>query len=66
MFRLGYRFSKAGVMALVLVAVSEAPQNLFTQVDWARSARIMETMDTLNARMGRNTTQTAAAGVWRP
>lgn len=65
LFRPGYRFSKAGIMALDLVAVAEVPRDLFMQTDRERSSRLMEAMDAINARMGRNTIHTAAAGIRR-
>lgn len=66
LFRPGYRFTKAGVMALDLTAAALAPADLFTAADKARSERLMTVLDSINTRMGRNTLQTAAAGIRKP
>lgn len=66
LFRPGHRFTKAGVMALELVTAAEAPRDLFTAGDRIRSEKLMAAIDAINGRMGRNTIQSAAAGIQKP
>lgn len=62
-FRNGCRFKKAGVMVMGLVPAHEVQGDLFTHVDRERTARLMETLDRVNRRMGSGTLTFAAAGV---
>lgn len=63
LFRPGYRYTKAGVMAFDLVRAEDAPQDLFTVTDSVRSQRLMAAVDAINGRMGRGAIQSAAAGL---
>jgi DNA polymerase V len=60
-FRPGLRYKRAGVL---LGGLSQAPDgvqgSLFNVVDGPKHAQLMRTLDTLNARFGRNTVRSAA------
>lgn len=70
-FRKGYRYQKAGVLLLDLAPCGPTQGDLFAHSDPAReerARRLMQTIDTLNRRMGRGTVFHAAQGVsgrWR-
>ena len=60
----GCQYVKGGVLLDDLCTPEEAPPSLFAPVA-PRSARLMEAMDGLNARFGRNTVFPAAMGIER-
>jgi len=67
-YRTGYRFNKAGVVLAALVPDDQIQTDLFDTKNREASDRLMQALDTVNARMGRNTLTYAAAGVkqdWR-
>lgn len=62
-FRKGYRYKKAGVIAADICAEAMVQGNLFDNVDRARHGAMMKTMDQLNGRFGRDTVKFAVQGV---
>lgn len=61
----GYRYAKAGLMTVDIVPL-EAPQRaLIGALDREKSGRLMEALDACNARHGRGTVFSAAAGIAR-
>jgi DNA polymerase V len=61
-FKSGYRYKKAGVTFLDLVAADRVQGGLFDRPDDARSIRRMRALDQLNARFGRGTVGFGTAG----
>jgi len=66
LFRPGHKFTKAGVLAVELVAAAAAPADLFSSIDREKGDRLMQAIDKINSRNGRGTIQSAAAGLRRP
>jgi len=68
-FRPGYRYAKAGVMLMEICRADSVQQSLFALAEnEEKSARLMQTLDSINRRMGQNTLFLAGAGVekrWR-
>jgi DNA polymerase V len=64
-FRPGVRYSKCGVMLTDLTPESEHQGDFLDTRDLTRSKQIMETLDAINRRMGRDSVFYAAAGVKR-
>lgn len=67
-FRAGHKFKKAGVMLVGLVPVSPVQAGLFDRMDRERARRLMQTVDAVNARLGRDTVRYAGVGLgqsWR-
>ena len=62
-FKPGYRYKKAGVTFLDLVAADRVQAGLFDRPDDARSIRRMRALDQLNARYGRGAVAFGTAGV---
>ncbi len=62
-WRDGYSYYRAGVIMDDLVAAEAAPKAWVVEHDRERRARLMETLDGLNARFGRRTIFPAGAGV---
>ena len=60
--RPGFRYKKAGVLALGLVPEAAAQTHLWEHPDREREQRLMATLDAVNARFGRGTLRPAAAG----
>lgn len=69
MYRRGYRYKKTGILLAGLVPARGRQLGLFAgRRDHARETALMEALDGLNRRYGRNTVQFAASGVdrrWR-
>ena len=61
-FKPGYRYKKAGVTFLDLMAADRVQDGLFDRPDDARSIRRMRALDQLNARYGRGTVGFGTAG----
>ena len=61
-FKPGYRYKKAGVTFLDLVAADRVQGGLFDRPDDSRSIRRMRAIDELNARFGRGTVGFGTAG----
>ena len=64
-YRPGYAYQKTGVMLTDLVSETVRQQDLFLRGDDGRSERLMQVMDRVNKRMGRNTLYLAAQGTNR-
>jgi len=62
----GLRYFKAGVVLNDLVAERQQPRMLFATRDPARSAKVMQALDAVNARYGRGTLRPLATGIARP
>lgn len=65
-WRDGYRYSKAGVVTVDLMAMDRAPRALFGGFDREKGSRLMTAMDAANARFGRGAVTLAAAGIKKP
>ncbi len=65
LFEPGYKIKKAGVILLGLTSVGEKQLSLFekSEKDKTRSQQLMQVMDTINARYGRETIQLASSGI---
>ena len=61
-FKPGYRYKKAGVTFLDLVAADQVQDSLFDRRDDARSVKRMRAIDELNKRFGRGTVGFGTAG----
>ncbi len=64
-FREGFRFKSAGVMLNDLSPRKGVQMKLFTKVDRDRSKRLMAALDSVNARLGRDTLRYASSGFTR-
>ena len=62
-FRKGYRFNKAGVVLAGLVPENQIQTDLFDTRNREGSKKLMQALDAVNARMGKDTLKYAAAGV---
>jgi DNA polymerase V len=65
LYRPGFRYKKAGVIFLDLVAAGRVTGGLFDAPDSAASQARMRVVDVLNRRFGRDTVTFAAAGAQR-
>ena len=65
LFRPGYLYWKAGVMLTDLIDARTAPRQMFPSLDPERSARLMQTLDSVNGRWGRGTLRPAVTGMER-
>ena len=65
-WRNGYRYKKAGVILLDLHRAAAVQEGLFDKADNPRRIALMQTIDRLNLRFGRDTVTFAAAGIRRP
>ena len=66
-YRPGYRYKKAGIMLYDIIPEKDYQLNLFSRFnDTERTRKIMETVDGLNKRMGRNSLYFAAEGIVKP
>jgi DNA polymerase V len=65
-WRNGYRYKKAGVILLDLHRASAVQEGLFDKTDSPRRIALMQTIDRLNLRFGRDTVMFAATGIRRP
>jgi DNA polymerase V len=64
-WRPGWRYWKAGVMLNELIDAPTAPAQMFPTRDPVLSAKVMQTMDSLNQRFGRGCIRPAVSGVER-
>ena len=64
-FRVGYRYWKAGVMLNELIDATTSPAQMFPSRDPAKSARLMSVMDNVNGRFGRGMVRPAVSGFER-
>lgn len=53
-FKAGYRYSKAGVIFVDIYRKQEVPLRMFSTVDPEKSAKLMNALDGLNLKYGRN------------
>lgn len=58
-WRDGFKYQKAGVVLIDLYRPAELPAQMFPSRDPAKSARLMQAMDMINAREGRGTIRPA-------
>lgn len=68
-YRPGYKYKKAGLLALELVPEDQVQGELFDTVDRERASHLMTALDGVNARHGRDSLGFAAAHMrkdWRP
>lgn len=65
-YRPGFRFNKAGVVFAGLVPSNQVQTDLFDTKDRDRAGRLMQALDTVNARLGPGTLTYAVAGVKQP
>lgn len=63
LFEPGYKLKKAGVILLGLTSQQERQLSLFETSDTERSQALMQVMDAINNRYGRETIQLASSGV---
>lgn len=66
LWRDGYRYKKAGVILTALAPVGNTHEDLFChrrEEDRKRSSSLMQALDSLNARMGRETVKLGAVGL---
>jgi DNA polymerase V len=61
-YKEGYEFKKAGVIVMNIVPNNAVQQNLFDDVDRLKQSYIMDTLDTVNKKMGKNTVKFAVQG----
>ena len=66
MWRDGYRYAKAGVIYLDLSRPADLPEAMFASRDPNRSARLMDALDQVNSRYGRNTLRPATVAAKAP
>lgn len=64
-FKPGYQYKKAGVMLTEIVPVRHQQINLFTSLD-TEKPELMQAVDRINQKWGRETVQVAAAGLTKP
>lgn len=64
-YKTGYGYQKAGVMLTELTGGGMVQQNLFQALPRENGA-VMEALDEINSRWGRNTVQYASAGIVKP
>lgn len=65
-FRLGYRYKKAGVMLLEITSKDRIQKNLFVKEGESdQSSRVAEAMDEINKKFGRHTVIPASTGLQR-
>ena len=68
LYREGYLYKKAGVLAAGIVPDTEIQQDLFDTRDRDRQRRVMDAVDRINRAFGRETVRSAAQGfdrAWR-
>ncbi len=61
-YRTGYRYKKAGVIVLDIVAENQIQGSLFDGLDREKHAAVMKALDQINARYGRDTVKIATQG----
>ena len=64
-YKPGYKFKKAGVIVMDIVPETEVQQSLFDQEDRKRDARLMNTLDKVNTRFGKDLVRFAIQGYAR-
>ena len=61
-YKPGYQYKKAGVMMMNISDSNSVQLNLFDSIDRGKHIRLMETVDKLNNRFGKNTVSLSAQG----
>lgn len=61
-YQKGYRYKKAGVLVFDIVPENQVQGSLFDNVDRAKHAEIMKTLDQINSKYGRDTLKIAVQG----
>jgi len=61
-YKRGYNYKKAGVILSDIVSGHEVQGNIFDKVDRLKSKKMMETIDRINRKMGRDIVRYAAQG----
>jgi len=61
-YRPGYQYKRCGVMVLDLVPETVVQTNLFTHTTNTKTRRLMETMDSINDLLGKDTVRLAVQG----
>lgn len=64
-FEPGYGLKKAGIMLLELTPENQIQRSLFDQENDSKSAKIMELIDSINKKFGKETITLAATGIKR-
>jgi DNA polymerase V len=64
-YRPGYLYKKAGVIVTGLVPEGEVQQDLFSSAETGKHRKLMESLDEVNRRYGRQTLQVATQGTTR-
>ena len=62
-YKEGYEYKKAGVIVKNIVPSNAVQQNLFDVVDRVKQSYIMNTLDTVNKKMGKNKVKFAVQGL---
>lgn len=63
-FRPGYAYAKAGIMLVEIKPKGQEPVDLFTDLEQrSRRSNLMQTMDAINRRYGKNTVAPGIAGI---
>lgn len=62
-YKEGFRYAKAGVFLTGLVPETSIQQNLFVRTDTFKQKKLMESVDALNQRFGKETLTYAGAGI---
>jgi DNA polymerase V len=63
MFKSGYIYKKSGVMLMAITPENSVQENLFIEPPPAHHQQLMQTLDLLNHRFGRNTVKFASSGI---
>ena len=63
MFRSGYIYKKSGVMLMAITPETSVQENLFIEPPPVHQQQLMQTLDLINHRFGRNTVKFASSGV---
>ena len=61
-YKAGYQYKRAGVILSGIVLDREVQENLFDQLNRSKSKNIMQTIDRINQKMGRDIIRSAAQG----
>lgn len=61
-FEKGYHYKKAGIIASKIIPENAVQQNLFDHTDRNKQAEIMQALDKINSKLGRDKVRIAAQG----
>ena len=65
MYKKGYKYKKAGIMVSGIIPTCEVQSNLFDSLDRLKSQKIMETIDSINNKNGRDSIRYASQGYYK-